>query len=228
MQDDTRRFESVDWATDAHAAAVVDRGGDALDEFEINHSSAVLAEMCRQLVKHSTTRVAIERPDGPVVGALLEAASEVVVVVSSRSIKALRERYGTSGNKSDRSDAYVLANCLRTHGHRWRSLEPDSPATVTLRSLMRARKDLVETRVAAANQLPTHLEGVSPDTAGLLRDLESPICLRFVKPFPSETRAEFLSERRLASLVAYRYCARKPAGVLFGHLRAVAGGTAGD
>jgi hypothetical protein len=81
---------------------------------------------------------------GPVVDALLEAGLEVVVV-SSRSVKALRERYGTAGNKPDRSDAYVLADCLRTDGHRWRNLEPDSPATVTLRSHVRARKDLVET-----------------------------------------------------------------------------------
>ena len=89
-------------------------------------------------------------------GALFEAGLEVVVV-SSRSVKALRERYGTSGNKSDRSDAYVLADCLRTDGHRWRSMESDSPATVTLRSHVRARKDLVETRVAVANQLHAHL-----------------------------------------------------------------------
>ena len=82
--------------------------------------------------------------------------------MSSRSVKALRERYGTSGNKSDRSDAYVLADCLRTDGHRWRSLKVDSPATVTLRSHVRARKDLVEHRVAVANQLRAHLRSCSP------------------------------------------------------------------
>ena len=74
------------------------------------------------------------------VDALIEAGLEVVVV-ASRSVKALRGRYGASGNKSDRSDAYVLADCLRTDGHRWASLQPDSPATVTLRSHVRTRKD---------------------------------------------------------------------------------------
>ncbi len=87
--------------------------------------------------------------------------------MASRSVKALRERYGTSGNKSDRSDAYVLADCLRTDGHRWPSLEPDSPATVTLRSHVRARKDLVENRVAVANQLRAHLRVVFPGAVGL-------------------------------------------------------------
>jgi hypothetical protein len=107
-----------------------------------------------------------------------------VVVVSSRSVKALRERYGTSGNKSDRSDAYVLADCLRTDGHRWRALQPDTPATVTLRGHVRARKDLVETRVAVANQLRAHLRIVFPGAVGLFRDIDSPISLRFLERFP--------------------------------------------
>src|SRR4051794_12543238 len=156
MDDPTAAFAGVDWATDAHAVCVVDRQGRVVVEFDVAHSAAGLAELCQRIDAAGACRVAIERPDGPVVDALL-AADQDVVVVSSRSVKALRERYGTAGNKSDRSDAYVLADCLRTDGHRWRSLEPDSPATVTLRSHVRARKDLVETRVATANQLRSHL-----------------------------------------------------------------------
>ena len=112
--------------------------------------------------------------------------------MSSRSVKALRERYGTAGNKSDRSDAYVLADCLRTDGHRWRSMQPDSPATVTIRTHVRARKDLVETRVAVANQLRAHLRIVFPGAVGLFRDIDSPISLRFLERFPSATKAAWL------------------------------------
>jgi transposase len=140
---------------------------------------------------------------------MLEAGLQVVVV-SSRSVKALRERYGTSGNKSDRSDAYVLADCLRTDGHRWRSLELDSPATVTLRSHVRARKDLVEHRVAVANQLRAHLRIVFPGAVGLFADIDSPISLRFLERFPSAGRAAWLSPKRLGSwLRANHYCGRK-------------------
>lgn len=228
MQDPTRRFGGVDWATDTHATAIVDQVGTVIDEFEIDHDAAGLEELCRRLVKAGVGRVAIERPDGPVVEALLEGGFEVVVV-SSRSVKALRERYGTSGNKSDRSDAYVLADCLRTDGHRWRSLEPDTPATITLRSFVRARKDLVEARVAAANQLRSHLRVVFPGAVGLFRDIDSPISLRFLKRFPSETRAAWLSERRFGAwLVANHYCGRKTPDVLFGRLRDAARGTVGD
>ena len=46
-------------------------------------------------------------------------------VVPSRQVKGLRSRYGSAGNKDDRFDAYVLADTLRTDGHRWRQLRED-------------------------------------------------------------------------------------------------------
>jgi transposase len=228
MHDSTVAYGGVDWATDAHAVCVVDDRGEVIVEFDVTHSAEGLAELCRRVENAGAQRVAIERPDGPVVDALLAAGLEVVVV-SSRSVKALRERYGTSGNKSDRTDAYVLADCLRTDGHRWRSLEPDSPATVTLRSHVRARKDLVETRVAVANQLRAHLRIVFPGAVGLFQDIDSPISLRFLERFPSATRAAWLSEKRFGAwLRANSYCGRKTPAELHTRLTAAPAGIAGD
>lgn len=228
MNDSTTGYAGVDWATDAHAVCVVDAQGAVVAEFDVAHSAEGLAELCVRVKSAGARRVAIERPDGPVVDVLLEAGVEVVVV-SSRSVKALRERYGTSGNKSDRSDAYVLADCLRTDGHRWRSLEPDSPATVTLRTHVRARKDLVETRVAVANQLRAHLRVVFPGAVGLFRDIDSPISLRFLERFPSATRAAWLSEKRLGAwLRANGYCGRKTPAELHARLATAPAGLTGD
>ncbi len=228
MHDPTTGYAGVDWATDAHAVCVVDDQGRVIVEFDVVHSADGLAELCRRIHGAGACRVAIERPDGPVVDALLDAGLEVVVV-ASRSVKALRERYGTSGNKSDRSDAYVLADCLRTDGHRWRSLEPDSPATITLRTHVRARKDLVETRVAVANQLRAHLRIVFPGAVGLFRDIDSPISLRFLERFPSATRAAWLSEKRLGAwLRANGYCGRKTPAELHQRLIDAPAGLLGD
>jgi len=228
MNDPTNGYAGVDWATDAHAVCVVSENGQVIVEFDVAHTADGLAELCRQVNKAGAKRVAIERPDGPVVDALLGAGLEVVVV-TSRSVKALRERYGTSGNKSDRSDAYVLADCLRTDGHRWPSLEPDSPATVTLRTHVRARKDLVETRVAVANQLRSHLRIVFPGAVGLFADIDSPISLRFLERFPSATRAGWLSEKRLGAwLRANGYSGRRTPAELQARLVAAPAGISGD
>jgi len=218
MHSPDERFGGVDWATDAHAVCVVDADGVVIDEFDVSHTAEGLRELCRRLTKTQVRRVAIERPDGPVVDALMEADFEVVVVVS-RSVKALRERYGLSGNKSDRSDAYVLADCLRTDGHRWTSLQPDTPATITLRSHVRARKDLVEHRVAVANQMRAHLQLVFPGAVGLFSDLDGVTSLRFLERFPSAGKAAWLSEKRLAAwLESAGYCGRRDPAVLHGHL----------
>jgi transposase len=218
----------VDWATDAHAVCVVDAQGTIVDEFDITNTAEGLNELARRAKRAGVRRVAIERPDGPVVDALLAADLEVVVV-ASRSVKALRERYGTSGNKSDRSDAYVLADCLRTDGHRWRSLEPDRPETVTIRSHVRARKDLVNNRVAVANQLRAHLRVAFPGAVGLFRDIDSPISLRFLERFPSATRATWLSEKRLGSwLRANGYSGRKDPAELYARLTDAPAGLLGD
>jgi transposase len=228
MDDRAECFGGVDWATDAHAVCVVGGAGEVVDEFEAAHTADGLAHLCRRLGAAGVRRAAIERPDGPVVDALLEAGFEVVVV-SSRAVKGLRTRYGTAGNKSDRSDAYVLADCLRTDGHRWASLQPDSPATVTLRAHVRARRDLVEARVGVANQLRAHLRVVFPGAVGLFRDLDSPISLRFLERFPSAGRAAWLSEKRLGAwLRANGYCGRKSAAELFARLSAAPVGLAGD
>lgn len=228
MHDPTECFGGVDWATDGHAVAVVDAGGRTVAEFDVAHTAEGLNDLGRRLTTAKVRRVAIERPDGPVVESLLEAGLEVVVV-SSRAVKALRTRYGAAGNKCDRSDAYVLADCLRTDGHRWASLQPDTAATVTLRSHVRARKDLVETRVAVANQLRAQLRVTFPGAVGLFQDIDSPISLRFLERFPSATRAAWLSEKRLGAwLRANGYSGRKTPAELFARLDRAAHGITGD
>ena len=223
------RFGGVDWATDAHVVCVVDDAGGVCDEFEIEHAEAGLRQLCRRLIDNGVERVAIERPDGPVVDALMEAGLEVVVVVS-RSVKAFRERYATSGSKSDRGDAYVLADCLRSDGHRWPSLQPDTPATITLRSHVRARQDLVETRVAVTNQLRAHLQINFPGAVGLFSDLDGHVSRLFLRRFTTENEAAWLTEKRLENwLRSAGYNNKRPAAALFAHIhRAPKGPTGTD
>jgi transposase len=188
----------IDWASTDHAVAVVDHRGNQLERFTITHTTSGLRELVRRLRRAGVVEVAIERPDGPVVDALLE--SELgVVVIAPNQIKNLRSRYGSAGNKDDRFDAYVLADTLRTDRARLRPLTRDSDATITLRMTVRARQDLVRTRIATANQLRAHLQTTFPGVIGLFRDIDSAISLRFLIRFPSQDKAEWLSSVRLGN-----------------------------
>lgn len=150
------------------------------------------------------------------------------MVVASRAVKGLRTRYGLAGNKADQSDAYILADCLRTDGHRWASLQPDTPQTVALRASVRGRKDLVAMRVATANQLRAHLGLVFPAAVGLFAEIDGLITLRFLERFPSADKATWLSERRLhAWLQANGYSGRRTASELLDRLRTAPQGVQG-
>ncbi|WP_235593838.1 IS110 family transposase [Rhodococcus ruber] len=65
------------------------------------------------LAAHRVGEVAIERPDGRVIDTLLRARI-TVVVINPNQVKNLRGRYGSTGRKDDRFDAFVLADTLRT------------------------------------------------------------------------------------------------------------------
>ena len=120
-------------------------------------------------------------------------------VIAPNQVKNLRSRYGSAGNKDDGFDAYVLADVLRTDRARLRPLTRDSEATITLRMTVRARQDLVRTRVAMANQLRAHLQTTLPGAIGLFRDIDSAITLRFLTRFPSQDKADWLSSVRLGN-----------------------------
>jgi transposase len=211
----------VDWAKDDHAVCVVRPDGDVVTRFTVTHDGAGLRTLVRRLLKTGVEQVAIERPDGPVVDALLQAGLTVFVIPPGQ-LKNLRSRYGSGGNKDDRFDAYVLADTVRTDRRRLRPLVRDSAATLALRSLVRARKDLVGHRVAAANQLRAHLQVVFPAAAGLFADIDSAITLRFLTRFTTQEQADWLTatpdptspKRLTAWLRSVGYCGRTDPAVL--------------
>jgi hypothetical protein len=115
-------FVGLDWAVHTHAVCVIDTAGAVLDRFEIAHDRDGLAELMRRLARFGPrVRIAIERPSALIVDALVEAGHHVFPI-HANAVKASRPRYRSHGAKSDASDAYLLADLLRTHGHRWREL----------------------------------------------------------------------------------------------------------
>src|SRR5450631_2072799 len=115
----------VDWAKADHAVCVVGDQGEVLERFTVVDDAAGLKQLARRLLRAGVSQVGIERGDGPVVETLL-AAGLTVFVIPPGQVKNLRSRYGSAGNKDDRSGAYVLADVVRTDIRRLRPLVSDS------------------------------------------------------------------------------------------------------
>jgi transposase len=218
----------VDWAKDDHAVCVAGDQGQVLERFTVRHDAAGLRQLAARLLHAGALQAGIERGDGPVVDTLLEAGLTVFVIPPAQ-VKNLRSRYGSAGNKDDRFDAYVLADTVRTDARRLRPMERDSDQTAALRAAVRARRDLVGHRVAAANQLRAHLLTVFPAAAVLFADVDSEITLAFLSRFTTQEQADWLSPLRLAAwLKSVSYSGKTDPAVLHARLLAAPRGNAGS
>jgi transposase len=213
----------LDWGGTSHAVCVIDGAGQVLARFEARHDTAGLADMLARLKRIAPPAelpIAIERPSGLIVDALIE-AGHPVVPIHPNVVKACRPRYRATGAKSDPGDAYMLGDILRTDGHRFRPLMPASDDIRALRALVRGRDDLVAQRVALANQLRSLLEGFWPGAAAIFAAIDSPIALAFVGRYPTPDSTSRLGEKRMASFMAqHAYCGRRSPAELLGRLRA--------
>src|SRR6266436_5199325 len=219
--DAMRFFVGIDWASQTHAVCVLDPRGHLHWQGTVPHTSEGLAALLgrlRRFRRRGPVRVALERPSGLLVDTLVDAGFEVVPI-HPNALKASRPRYSAAGGKSDPGDAFILADVLRTDGHRLRPLHPPSDDTRALRALVRGREDLVAQRVALANQLRALLERFWPGAAAIFADIASPIALAFLTRYPTPHRAARLGERRLAQFLGqHAYCGRRPVAELLARL----------
>jgi transposase len=219
-------FAGVDWASEEHAVCVVDGDGRIAEGRRYRHDERGLRALCARLVELGVLLVCVERPDGLLIERLLDAGLHVIAVHPNQ-VAAMRPRFSAAGGKTDSFDSFVLAELARTDSHRFRVLVPDSDATKALRALTRAREDLVDHRVALANELRAQLECFWPGAARIFADVDSPIALAFLRRYPSPIDARGLGEQRLERFLArHHYCGRRPARELLGRLRNAASGRA--
>jgi transposase len=224
-------FAGVDWGSLTHAICVINERGERVLDFEVEHDASGLTALVARLRKVSPAaplRIAIERPSGLLVDTLMEAGF-TVVPIHPNVVKASRPRYRAVGGKCDRGDAYLLADLLRTDGHRLRELAPECDEIRALRALVRTRADLMAERIALTNQLRALLESFWPGAAKIFPELDSPIAMAFIKRYPTPVSAARLGEKRLGGfLAAHGYSGRTSPAVLLERLQGAASSRVGD
>jgi transposase len=215
-------FVGIDWASRAHELCVVDDEGEVVARFGFAHSERGIGEALERLQKLGEAGglpVAIERPDGLLVGRLLE-AGHPLYPIHPNAFHAARPRWEGAGAKSDPGDAYRLADLLRTDHRRLRALRPLDQPTRALQALVRLRDDHVAARVAATNQLAALLDQHWPGAATIFARLDSEIALSFLERYPTPESTSRLGEARLAGFLRrHSYCGRRSPAELLARLR---------
>jgi transposase len=209
----------IDWASEWNDVHISDEHGGVVAAERFAHDEQGISALIELLGSHQVECVAIERPDGLLVGRLL-AAEITVLAIHPNQVKAARDRFRAAAGKNDRFDAFVLCELARTDRHRFPTLAPSSDETLALRALMRTREDLIDARIALANQLRNHLHAFWPGAERIFADIDSPIGLAFLERYPSPGDARGLGEKRLESFLArHKYSGRRAASQLLARLR---------
>jgi transposase len=119
----------IDWAEGHHDVALVDADGERVAKLRIDTGQSGFTELMTLLAEHTddptAVPVAIET-DKVLIVAALRAAGLTVYAINPRAVARYRERWAQAGGKSDRGDALVLANVLRTDRHLHRQLPPSA------------------------------------------------------------------------------------------------------
>jgi transposase len=214
-------YAGIDWASEEHSLSVIDPAGAVCTTFRFAHTAEGIAEAIRRLDRFGPREqmpIAIERPSGLLIDSFVDAGFPIVPI-HPNALKATRPRYTAALGKADPGDSYIIADVLRTDGHRFRVLKGLSDHTRALRAVVRTRDDLVATRTQTANQLRELLATFWPGPLSMFHEVESWICLEFLEEFPSPAAASRLSEKRLQRFLTRNgYSGRRTASELLARL----------
>jgi transposase len=158
-------FVGDDWAEAHHDVAVLDEQGGTLERRRLGEGLAGVALLHALLAEHAREPgevvIGIVTDRGLWVSALVEAGYQVYAI-NPLSVSRYRDRHAPSGAKSDRGDALVLADLVRTDRHQHRPMAADSDLAEAIKVLARAHQTLIWTRQRQIGRLRSTLREFYP------------------------------------------------------------------
>jgi transposase len=161
-------FAGDDWAEDHHDVEIQDEAGRKLAARRLPEGMAGVALLHELIAAHlgehgdpAQVVVGIETDRGPWVQALV-AAGYQVYAINPRQVSRFKERYSTSGAKSDAADAHALADMVRAERHQLRPVAGDSPDAAAIKVVARAHQTLIWERTRHMLRLRSSLREFFP------------------------------------------------------------------
>ena len=228
-------FIGDDWAEDHHDLEVEDETGRRLAKARLpeglegisrlhalvaEHAPAEWAELPSEEVA-SRVYVGIETDRGPWVTAL-RAAGYQVFAINPLSSARYRERYSTSGAKSDAGDAHVLAEIVRLDRDHHRQIAGDTDLVDAVKLVARAHQTAIWERTRQVLRLRSTLREYFPAAIEAFEDLAAKDTLLLLARAPSPARVARLTRSQVVSALraARRHHVEAKADAVLAVLRA--------
>jgi transposase len=194
----------IDWAEAEHAACLLDATGAVRQRLKVPHTAAGVrrlhAAIAGQESQSGKVLVAIERPDGLLVDAMLDAGYQLYAL-NPKHVERYRDRTRAAKAKSDPADAELLARILLTDRDRHRPLLPSSPLVQEIRAIARDDERASRDERRLLNRLRHDLLAVFPQALEAFPDLATSTALVFLTRWPTADAARLLSDGDLQDLL---------------------------
>jgi transposase len=193
-------FVGNDWAEAHHDVWVMDEAGNQLAYRRLSEGIEGVSEL-HGLVggfvsDPAEVIVGIETDRGLWVHALV-AAGYQVYVINPFAASRYRDRHHVSGAKSDRGDAKMLADLVRTDRHLHRQVAGDTPETETIKVLARTHQTMVWEKRRHTNRLRSMMREYYPAALETFKDLAHRDAIAVLSAAPTPTAGARLTKPQI-------------------------------
>lgn len=192
----------IDQSQKKHDVCLMNELGSQIARFEIPHDARgfqrLHKERQRIQVSPMDCLVALESGHSLLVDYLLDQHYQVYII-PGKAVDRYRDRHRQSRSASDKSDAVVLAEVLRTDRHLYAPWHADQPLTRQIGSLVKLVHDLTRSIVRFTNRLRSLLWRYYPLAADLFSDLDQQIALQFILAYPTPQGAKLLTRTQFTT-----------------------------
>ena len=218
-------YTGIDWSENKHDVVIINKAAVPLARFTIPHSPDGFDKFdrtCRRLgFSPQDCLIALETAHNLLIDFLWARGYSQLFVVPPRVTKSRRPSYSLANAHTDQSDAFLLADLLRSDLHRLSPWRPDSPLTQEIRAKVSLIHHLTRTSVRFSNRLRAVLLRYYPAALLVFSKLHAPVTLAFISAFPTPQAVSTLSFDNFASFARQnRYSHPKKLPAAFARLQA--------
>jgi transposase len=195
-------FVGDDWAETHHDVCLMDDTGEIVGYSKLPEGVVGIGrfhELVADLVSEpSEVVVGIETDRGLWVDALV-AGGYQVYGINPLAVARYRQRHHLSGAKSDRADAKLLADVVRTDRHNHRPVADDSDLSHAVKVLARSHQDLIWERQRHVNGLRSKLRDYYPAGVELLKEVPVRDAVAILGRAPTPVEGRRLSKPQITA-----------------------------
>jgi transposase len=190
-------YIGIDWSQTKHDVCILNEAGAPIARQVLAHSPEGFQKLDAQRqqlgLAASECRVGIETAHNLLIDFLWGHGYQQVFVIPPNVVKSTRGRYRQSGARNDQSDAFVLADVLRTDRARLQPWQPDHVLTRQIRSRVSLLGHLTRNNVRLTNRLRAVLWRYYPAALNVFGALDTRIALEFVRLYSTPQHAAALT-----------------------------------